>query len=151
MRIEGAFTTRATGDQMRELLGSAERVNEVPALTDVVRIDPRTLAMVYSPRLVMGPVPLSTTIETVSESDERVDLLVTASRGAQAIEVALALRLEAADARSTVSWVADVAVRGNIASVGQRVARDLIARAIDDILTEAAHVAEHDAGTISPS
>ncbi len=141
MRLSGAFTTAASGIQLRDLFDSPADLETVPTLRDVTRRDQDSLAMVFTPRTSLGPIPLATTVRKVFESDERMELAVNGQRGSQAVDVDLALSLAPAHedpSRTAVSWTADVAVCGAAASVGQRVARDLAIHAIGDLLESAA-------------
>ena len=144
MRTSGAFTTAASAAQLRALFGSPTGLEAVPVLRDVTRRDPETLSMVFTPRISLGPIPMATTVRTVSDAAERVELAVNGQRGSQAVDVALVVELAAAqDGRpgTAVSWTADVVVRGVAASVGQRVGGDLATQAIGDLLASAADAA----------
>jgi carbon monoxide dehydrogenase subunit G len=138
MKVEGVFPTDATVAQLHALFASPASLETVPCLAEVVRTDSRTLRMVFTPRLALGPVPLATAVVTTGASAERVELKVCGRHGAQMVDVALVVCLAPTELGTTVSWTADVVVRGAAASVGQRVAGDLAARAIGDLLASAA-------------
>lgn len=95
----------------------------------------------FSPITALGPIPLATTITTVSRSGSRAVLRVVGRRGVQSVTVDLELDVHDDTGDTTgavVSWSAEVVVRGSAASVGQRVARDIATRAISSVLAEAA-------------
>lgn len=144
MKIDGTFTTPATADQLRSLFGSPDGLEQVPTLRDVTRVSPQVLAMVFTPRLTMGPVPLATTVTTLSDAADRVELAVVGARGAQSVDVRLAVSLRRSDGGTTVAWTGELVVRGGVASVGQRVVGDLASRAIGGVLGDCAAVAAAD-------
>jgi carbon monoxide dehydrogenase subunit G len=141
MKIQGTFTTPASAAALRELFASPTALEQVPTLSDVERVSPEMLTMVFTPRLTLGPVPLATTVTTVSESADTVELTAVGSRGTQSVTVALAVTLDPTGGETSVAWTADVVVRGGVASVGQRVVGDLAGQAIGDLLAASASVA----------
>ena len=138
MRTSGAFRTSASTAQLRELVGVPGVLATVPTLHEVVRRSPDTISTVFTPRIGLGPFPLSTTIVTTSEAEHRVELAVRGRRGSQVVDVALVIELGDVEGGTAVSWTADVALRGVVASVGQRVGQDLATRAIGELLAAVA-------------
>jgi carbon monoxide dehydrogenase subunit G len=61
--------------------------------------------------------------------------------GPTALDVLLRLEFTHSGTVTVVSWTADVAVRGPGATVGQRVVRDLVSAALDEVLCDTAAMA----------
>ncbi len=141
MNITGAFTTATPVGGLRALGSRAELLEQVSTLRDVRAGGADVVHAVFLPVIALGRIPLATTITTLEESETGARLRVTGRRGVQLVDVDLRLEFAAERDRTTVTWQAEVVVRGNAASVGQRVARDIAARAIGDVLAEAAAVA----------
>jgi carbon monoxide dehydrogenase subunit G len=141
MNITGAFTTATPVGGLRALGSRPELLEQVSTLRDVRAGGAAVVHAVFLPVIALGRIPLATTITTLEESETGARLRVTGRRGVQLVDVDLRLEFAAERDRTTVTWQAEVVVRGNAASVGQRVARDIAARAIGDVLAEAAAVA----------
>jgi len=141
MNVTGSFTTTTPVAALRALSATPELLDRVSTLREVRASAPGVLHAVFSPVIALGRIPLATTITTVAETDAGVTLHVVGRRGVQSVDVELALEFVPADQGTTVRWFAEVVVRGNAASVGQRVARDIAERAIGQVLTEAAAAA----------
>jgi carbon monoxide dehydrogenase subunit G len=134
MRTAGAFTTSASPARLRELFESPAALSAVSTFRNVVRRDPATLSMTFTPVLGLGPIPFITTVVTKAQGPQRVELAVTACHGLHAVDVDLVVQLEETSRGADVAWIADVVVRGAAASVSQRVAKDLATRAVGDLL-----------------
>lgn len=147
MRIGGSFTTPATVDQLRQLFGSPSQLEQISVLSDIDQPSAGLLTMVFTPHLALGPVPLLTTVRTLVDSGHGVELAVVGRRGHHSVDVTLRIELSTDDrdasglSGTALEWSADVVARGSVASVGQRVVRDLAFKAIDDLLMETAKVA----------
>lgn len=146
MIVCGSFPTTTPVEALRALSTSPELLEQVSTLSGVEAGPDGVLHTVFTPSISLGRIPLRTTITTLSADDRGAQLRVVGRRGVQGVDVLLDLTFTPVDAGIEVSWSADVVVRGNAASVGQRVARDLATRAIGKVLAEAAQVAGAPAG-----
>lgn len=141
MNITGSFQTTTAVAGLRALAATPVVLEKVSTLRDVHAVAPGVVQAVFSPVISLGRIPLATTITMVDDTDSAAVLRVIGRRGVQSVDVGLQLQFTPTGAGTSVTWVADVVVRGNAASVGQRVARDIAARAIGSVLAEAAAVA----------
>lgn len=141
MRVHGSFTTLAAPADLRATVTSAAELAQVPTLHDIELIGPDRFAMVFTPQLTMGPVPLATLVTKTSDRGDQVEFDVVGSRAGQSVAVVLVLTMRESEGATTVNWTADVVVRGSVASIGQRVIGHLATRAIDDVLVGIASVA----------
>lgn len=144
MNITGSFTTTTPVAALTKLGSTPEPLVGVSTLRDLRSGADGAVLATFSPVTALGRIPLATTITTVSRDGSRAVLRVVGRRGVQSVTVDLELEVgdpEPGVAGSTVTWSATVVVRGTAASVGQRVARDIAARAIGSVLAEAADLA----------
>ena len=141
MNVTGSFSTTATVAGLRSLTSAPDLLEAVPTLRDVRAVAPGVVHTVFSPVIALGRIPLATTITTVEDSEEGATLHVVGRRGVQSVDVDLVLCFSPAQDGTDVDWSAEVVVRGNAASVGQRVARDIATRAIGEVLRDAATAA----------
>jgi carbon monoxide dehydrogenase subunit G len=141
MNVTGSFTTATPVAGLRALASAPAVLEQVSTLREVRADGVGVVRAVFSPVIALGRIPLTTAITTVEETDGGAALHVVGRRGVQSVDVRLALEFVPADEGTTVRWEAEVVVRGNAASVGQRVARDIARRAIGQVLAEAAGVA----------
>lgn len=141
MNVTGSFTTTASVVGLRSLASAPDLLSAVPTLRDVHAGAPGVVQAIFSPVIALGRIPLVTTITTVEDGDDGASLHVVGRRGVQSVDVVLTLRFGSADEGTVVDWSAEVVVRGNMASVGQRVARDIAGRAIGQVLADAATAA----------
>ncbi|MEW2398247.1 SRPBCC domain-containing protein [Streptomyces sp. NPDC046862] len=95
----------------------------------------------FTPRTPFGRIPLRTRIRAERADSEGAVLAVHAVRAQHAVDVRIQLAFSAAESGSRVTWCADLAVRGPAASVSQRVAREVAARVIGEVLESAAALA----------
>ena len=137
MNIAGEFTTAASTASLGGL-GSAGSLTRVAQLRDVEADADGRVRAVFTPSTPLGPIPLATTIVIEHADDSGATLRVSTRRGAQTVDVDLRLAFDADDQGTRVSWDANVRLGGAGASVGQRVARDVAARAIAGALESAA-------------
>ncbi len=144
MRLQGGFRTGTPAARLAALSSSPELLGRVSQLRNVSGGHGAPVNAVFGPTTPMGRIPLDTTIRVHQESASGADLYVVAQRGTQQVQVTLMIRLEPAPdgtSGTDVTWTADMLIRGTLASVGQRVARDVATRAIGQVLAEAATVA----------
>ncbi len=142
MNVSGEFTTATPVADLRALGSKPDMLERVSTLRDVRSGAEGVVHAVFTPVIALGQIPLATTITTVEENETGARLRVVGRRGTQLVDVDLRMSFTStADGAATVNWQADLVVRGNAASVGQRVARDLATRAIGSVLAEAAQVA----------
>ncbi|KAA1378148.1 SRPBCC domain-containing protein [Aeromicrobium fastidiosum] len=140
MMISGEFTARATVGELRSLSGSADVLASVSTLSEIRPVEGMIRA-VFSPTTALGRIPLRTTIETLVDTDAGARLRVRGSRAGHGVDVDLHLAFSPVPIGTVVSWTADLVVRGNAASVGQRVAGSVASHAIQDVLEQAASAA----------
>lgn len=141
MNITGSFTTTTPVAALTELGSTPGPLVGVSTLSDLRPGADGAVLATFSPVTALGRIPLATTITTVSRDGSRAVLRVVGRHGVQTVTVDLELEVDEpapGGTGSTVTWSATLVVRGTAASVGQRVARDIAARAIGSVLAEAA-------------
>lgn len=151
MRTEGIFVTSASAARLCELFESPVALSAIPTFRNVVRTDPQTLSMIFTPVFALGPIPFRTTVVTKAQGPHRVELGVTAFHGLHAVDVDLVVQLHETNVGTDASWVADVVVGGAAASVGQRVAKGLAAQAIGDLFSSIAGAVDSETGASKAS
>ncbi|MBA0127586.1 hypothetical protein H0B56_18735 [Haloechinothrix sp. YIM 98757] len=139
--LTGRFDTPADAAALLALHGGPEALAAVPTLRGVRRDASGGIRAAFSPRGTFVPMPFALTVSVERASATGAQLAVRATRGQTAVDVQLRLGFEPSTSGTTVSWAADVSVRGTGATVGQRVVRDLVYAAIDEILRDTAAVA----------
>ncbi|MFI5706355.1 SRPBCC domain-containing protein [Kribbella sp. NPDC051620] len=141
MKLTGRFSTTVTPTALLALQRDFGALSRVPGFTDV-RIDASgNVRAQFTPRDLFVPMPFALTVEVERLEASEAVLTVQAGRGSTLVDVGLRMEFAAEGAATTVSWAAEVAVRGPGASAGQRVVRDLVWVAIDEVLRGAAAVA----------
>lgn len=141
MNVRGSFTTATAVAELRALSTRTALLERVSTLSDVTSPGDGVVHAVFAPVVALGRIPLRTSITTVHDGEHGATLAVVGRRGHQSVDVRLELEYTEAGEGTTVAWSAEVVVRGNMASVGQRVAGDVATRAISSVLEEAAAVA----------
>jgi len=144
VKITGSFTTTTPVAALTGLGSTPGPLVGVSTLSELRPGADGAVLATFSPVTALGPIPLATTITTVSRDGSRAVLRVVGRRGIQTVTVDLELEVDEpvpGGPGSTVTWSATLVVRGTAASVGQRVARDIAARAIGSVLAEAADLA----------
>lgn len=149
MIVTGSFTTTTPVAQLRTVASRPEALERVSTLSSVSATGDGVVRAVFQPVIALGRIPLAATITRVRDSNSGATLRVIGRRGVQSVDVDLELRFQPGDGSTEVVWAADVVVRGNAASVGQRVAGDIAARAIGSVLAEVAAVAAEGAQVAS--
>lgn len=137
MNVAGEFTSPVPPATLATLATDRSRLGEVAVLSDLV-IDADTIRARFRPASLFAGTTFEVAIRPGRVSPESADLHVLGRHGPHLVEVALSLAFAPAGSGSRVTWSAEVAVRGPMASVGQRVIRDLATRAIDEVLQQAA-------------
>lgn len=141
MKLTGRFETTASAAALLSLHGGTEALAAVPSLSEVRLDTSGTLRAVFTPRSTFVPMPFAVTIAVQRTGSAGAVLSVHGTRGPTALDVLLRLEFTHSGTATVVSWAADVAVRGPGATVGQRVVRDLVAAALDEVLRDTAAVA----------
>ncbi|MFO7191592.1 MULTISPECIES: SRPBCC domain-containing protein [Thermocrispum] len=141
MKLTGQFSSPADVAKLLALDGQLDQLERVPSLDDVRRDSSGRIRAIFTPRATFVPMPFAVVIAVEHAGQSDAALKVHASRGPTAVDVQLKLEFDQRDSGTSVSWHAEVAVRGPGASVGQRVVRDLVSAAIDEVLRETAAVA----------
>ncbi|WP_017240872.1 SRPBCC domain-containing protein [Streptomyces sp. SS] len=141
MRIAGEFTTPSSGASLAGLTDRVDELTAVPTLDEVTNGPDGSVCALFSPVTPFGRLPLRTRIRTERADADGAVLAVHARRAQHAVDVTIELGFVPCDAGSRVTWSADLTVRGPAASVGQRVAREVAARAIAEVLQAAASLA----------
>lgn len=147
MKLEGEFSTTTSIDRLLAGAGEPGVLAGVASLSDVERRPDGAIGAVFHPVTPLGRMSLRTVITRTEEDRTEggttaVRLRVVGRRGVQAVDCDLCALLSVegtgAVGGTTVRWSADLVVRGNAASVGQRVAREVAARAVATVLQEVA-------------
>lgn len=141
MNIAGTITSAATPAQLHGLGSDRDRLGRVAVLRDLVMDGDGLVRGRFTPTSVIAGTTFDVVIRTGRVDAESAQLSVSGRHGPHRIDVALIIGFAPTGAGSEVSWSADVVVRGPLASVGQRVVGDLAARAIGEVLEQAAVVA----------
>jgi len=142
VNVAGEFTTATPIAGLRALGAKPDVLERVSTLRDVRTGAGGVVHAVFTPSISLGQIPLATTITTLEEDETGARLRVVGRRGTQLVDVDLRMDFKSTtDGVTVVNWNAGLIVRGNAASVGQRVARDITMRAIASVLAEAAQVA----------
>ncbi|CAM5451625.1 hypothetical protein SALBM311S_04557 [Streptomyces alboniger] len=141
MLITGEFTVSGSGAALAALAARTEELSSVTALTEVTVGQDGAVNALFSPLTPFGRIPLRTRIRAEQANSEGALLAVHAVRAQHAVDVRIHLTFSAEESGSRVTWSADLAVRGPAASVSQRVARQVAARAIGEVLESAAALA----------
>ncbi|MGW4213655.1 SRPBCC domain-containing protein [Lentzea sp. NPDC004789] len=141
MMLTGRFETSAAATALLALHGGVDALAAVPTLRDVRLDGSGNVRAVFTPRSTFVPMPFSITVAVQQAGAEGAVLSVHGTRGPTAVDVVLVLGFTPCPQGTYVSWAADVAVRGPAATVGQRVVRDLVSSALEEILHDTAAVA----------
>ncbi|MFE4196984.1 CoxG family protein [Paenarthrobacter sp. NPDC056912] len=145
MKLDGTFDTSASPGTLRSLAASPAVLAGVPSFREVEVSEDGSLRLEYYPVISLGPVRFTVTITIGIVTDSSAAIVVRAMRGNNIVEADLLLTFQTADGGSRVRWEAEVLLGGTAASVGQRVGAEIIARAIGDVLQEAATAASANA------
>jgi len=141
MKLTGRFETTASAAALLSLHGGTEVLATVPSLSEVRLDGSGAVRAVFTPRSTFVPMPFAVTIAVRQSGAASAVLAVHGTRGPTALDVLLRLEFMHSGEGTVVSWAADVAVRGPGATVGQRVVRDLVAAALDEVLRDTAAAA----------
>jgi carbon monoxide dehydrogenase subunit G len=123
------------------LHGNHSALVAVPTLSDVRLDGSGVVRAVFTPRCTFVPMPFAITVAVERATAAGAALSVHGTRGPTALDIALQLDFLSGPQGTVVSWSAYVAVRGPAATVGQRVVRDLVSAALEEILHDTAAVA----------
>ena len=137
MNVAGEFTSPAPPAALATLATDRSRLGAVAVLRDLV-VDADTVRARFRPGSLFAGTTFDVAIRAGRVGPESAELHVVGRHGPHLVDVALRLGFVPAGSGSRVTWSAEVAVRGPMASVGQRVIRDLATRAIDEVLQQAA-------------
>ncbi|GAA3485570.1 SRPBCC domain-containing protein [Streptomyces yanii] len=141
MKLIGEFTTPTPSTALTALGDNKPALQAVPAFRSLSVSEDGTIVTVFTPVTPFGRMTLNTLIRTEEISAHGAVLRVTAHRAQHAVDARIELRFAAEGSGSHVTWVADLAVLGPAASVGQRVAREVATRTIGETLQSAAALA----------
>lgn len=141
MTLTGRFETTAAATALLALHGGPDALGAVPTLRNVHLDGSGNVRATFTPHATFVPMPFAITVAVERASAVGAALTVHATRGPTAVDVQLRLEFEPSATGTTVAWAADVAVRGPGATVGQRVVRDLVYAAVDEILRDTAAAA----------
>lgn len=137
MNVAGEFTSPVPPATLATLATDRSRLEQVAVLSDLV-LDAGTIRARFRPASLFAGTTFEVAIRPDRVGPESAELRVLGRHGPHLVDVALSLDFVPAGTGSRVTWSAEVAVRGPMASVGQRVIRDLATRAIDEVLQQAA-------------
>lgn len=141
MTLTSRFETSAAATALLALHGGPDGLGAVSTLRDVRLDGSGNVRATFTPRATFVPMPFAITVAVDRASAAGAALTVHATRGPTAVDVRLRLEFEPSANGTAVAWAADVAVRGPGATVGQRVVRDLVHAAIDEVLRDTAAAA----------
>lgn len=141
MKVLGEFTTKSGVDALRSLRDRIDRLAQVPSLSEVRSAPGQSVRAMFSPATPFGQMPITVHIIPMETNGQDVRLDVHGRRGPHTLDVEIALTFASLVSGTHVKWLADIAVRGPAASVGQRVATDIAQRAIGEVLAAAADLA----------
>ena len=142
MNISGRFTTLNSTAALAGLPTAPESLESVSTLHDVGTDDSGDVVATFVPVTALGRFVLRVAIRAVSYDGDSARLRVVGSRGQNVVTVDIALAFTSAVDGTAVTWDAEVLVHGPVASVGQRVARDVARQVIGEVLAETAAVAK---------
>lgn len=141
MTLTGQFETSAAATALLALHGGPDALGAVPTLRDVRLDGSGNVRATFTPRATFVPMPFAIAVAVERANAAAAVLTVHATRGPTAVDVQLRLEFEPSATGTSVAWTADVAIRGPGATVGQRVVRDLVYAAIDELLHDTAAAA----------
>ncbi|MGH3451578.1 MAG: SRPBCC domain-containing protein [Haloechinothrix sp.] len=141
MTLTGRFETSAAATALLALHGGPDALGALPTLRDVCLDGSGNVRATFTSRATFVPMPFAITVAVEHASASGAVLTVHATRGPTVVDVQLRLDFEPSGTGTAVVWTADVAVRGPGATVGQRVVRDLVYAAIDEVLRDTAAAA----------
>lgn len=142
MNISGRFTTPSAPSALAGLAAAPASLESVSTLQDVDSSQAGKVSATFLPMTALGRFVLPIVIRTLSHDGDGARLRVVSSRGSNAVTVDIALAFAPADHGTAVTWDAEVTVHGTMASVGQRVARDIAQQVIGDVLAQSAAAAK---------
>ncbi|MBP2327870.1 carbon monoxide dehydrogenase subunit G [Kibdelosporangium banguiense] len=141
MKLTGRFETSTGATALLALQGGPDVLTAVPSLSSVRTDGAGNVRAIFTPRCTFIPMPFSITVAVQQARAAGAVLSVHGTRGPTAVDILLRLEFTQSPHGTSVSWTADVAVRGPGATVGQRVVRDLVSAALDEVLRDTAAVA----------
>lgn len=141
MNIAGTISSPATPADLHALGSDRDRLSRVRVLSDLEIDGDQLIRGRFTPTSVIAGTTFDVVIRTGRVDADSAQLEVFGSHGPHRVDVALTITYAPAGAGSQVGWSAEVAVRGPLASVGQRVVGELATRAIGEVLEQAAGVA----------
>ena len=141
MNIAGTISSPATPADLHALGSDRDRLSRVRVLSDLEIDGDKFIRGRFTPTSVIAGTTFDVVIRTGRVDADSAQLEVSGSHGPHRVDVAISIAYAPAGAGSQVTWSADVAVRGPLASVGQRVVGELATRAIGEVLEQAAGVA----------
>lgn len=141
MNISGKFGTASSAEALRRLGDAPGTLAHVSTLDEVEVDADGVIRARFSPETALGPLVLRIRIDVIARDERGARLRVVGQHGGHVVDVDLVLGFTSGAEGGEISWEADLVVRGPMASVGQRVAQDLVERAVSEVLREAAEVA----------
>jgi carbon monoxide dehydrogenase subunit G len=141
VKVDGEFSSPAAPTALRTLGTDRDRLGDVRALSDLEVDGDGAIRGRFAPQSLFAGTTFDVVIRTVRVDGESAELHVSGRHGPHLVDVTLKIGFAAAGTGTRVTWSADVTARGPLASIGQRVLRDLAARAIGEVLHQAAAVA----------
>jgi carbon monoxide dehydrogenase subunit G len=139
IQVSGDFTATATPADLMARQQQPARLADVATLNDVSLDDAGRIHALFTPRTPLGHIPLRTVITTDAAADGSATVTVHASRGPHTVDATLAITFDRRVDVTQVTWSGEVRLGGTAASVGQRVATDLVRSAIHETLYQLAH------------
>ncbi len=141
MILSGQFTTRARRTDLRAALDDPDRFSGVPGVRDLEVGPDGVVRAVFTPRTGLGVTPLRMRVSRGERAEpDRAVLTAQGVSGPHAIDLEVELRFAEQEGGTEVTWVADLRVRGVLASTAQRVIGDIARAEIERLLTAAAEV-----------
>lgn len=141
MKIQGSFETASAPSALRGMVDTPEVLRQVKAFRSVEPQDDGSVRVDFAPRTALGWIRLDTVLRPGEVGDERATLHAVGTRGSSAVTGDVVISYAPQGAGSTVTWEADLVVRGPAASTSQRVADSIARKAVGEAIAQAAEAA----------
>jgi len=142
--VVGSSIVAAGREELWDVLSDPARLAEaLPGVEAVSLEDERRFSAVARPRTALGETRLAMDFEILEQrASEYVRISAGGSAGEGMVAFTIELTLEDSGAQTQVSWRADVALRGVIASLLQRSLGPLFNQQVEDVLEAGARISE---------